>query len=81
MALISLYDFLVPPRNTIVTQRYSQVESQELCPAAVASRCEISYTRLLIREQLNKEPPPGGGAFCDQSQELGPAAVTSLRDS
>jgi len=31
--------------------------------ATVASRREISYTRLLIREPLNKEPPPGGGGF------------------
>ena len=32
----------------------------------VASRHEISYTRLLIREQLNKETPPRGGVSCDQ---------------
>jgi len=34
--------------------------------ATVASRREISYTRLLIREPLNKETPPGGGGSCDQ---------------
>jgi len=36
--------------------------------ATVASRREISYTRLLIRKPLNKETPPGGGVSCDPSQ-------------
>ena len=31
--------------------------------ATVASRREISYTRLLIRNIVNREPPRGGGVL------------------
>ena len=36
----------------------------------VAFRREISYTRLLIREPLNKETPPGGGVSFDQYEDV-----------
>ena len=50
---------------------YSLIKSrmQEISrgDATVASRREISYTRLLIREPLNKETPPVGGGSCGHS--------------
>jgi len=45
---------------SLIKSRVYEVSRRD---ATVASRREISYTRLLIREHRKKKPPPGGGGF------------------